>query len=59
MNLKLPVKRIYCPHCKRLVRGQEKEKGKEEKNNGTIQILCSICNRLIWVWNGLNWQAKR
>ena len=53
LELNLPVKRIYCPSCHRLVRGQGK------KSNGTTQILCSICNKLIWVWNGLNWQAKK
>lgn len=50
--MKLSVKKIYCPGCRRLVTGQEKP-GPED--NRSIQVLCSHCRRLLWLWNGIAW----
>jgi hypothetical protein len=49
--LNILAKKIYCTHDKRLVRG------KEEKSNGNININCSICGKLLRVWNRINWKT--
>lgn len=51
--MNLLVKRLYCPYDHRLVRGHEKA------NNGIIQVTCSICGKVIRVWNGLAWKAPK
>lgn len=51
--MKLLVKRLYCWGCCKLVRG------KEQPNNGNIQVLCTICGKLLWLWNGIRWKSVR
>jgi RNase P subunit RPR2 len=48
--MKLCVKRIYCPACRRLV------KGKEYKGNGSISVSCFRCGRPVWINNGVSWR---
>jgi hypothetical protein len=48
--MKLCVKKIYCPDCRKLV------KGREEKRNGGIHLSCPRCKRLIWIHDGLSWR---
>jgi RNase P subunit RPR2 len=49
--MKILVKKVFCSACHRLVRG------KEQKSNGNMDINCSICGKLIRVWNKLNWRT--
>ncbi len=49
--MKILAKKIYCSDDKRLVRG------KEEKGNGNLNIICSVCGKLLRIWNGLNWKT--
>jgi hypothetical protein len=49
--MKLCVKRIYCPDCRRLARGRE-----ETVDGKTHRILCGRCGRPIWLWDGLTWK---
>lgn len=44
--MKLAVKKTYCPYCRRLVRGVE------QKEDTKINITCSLCKRVLWVWDG-------
>ncbi len=45
--MKVSIKKTYCPSCRRLVRGIE------TKNNNGVNVTCSLCGRLLWVWDGL------
>ncbi|MDM8000405.1 MAG: hypothetical protein QUS33_10500 [Dehalococcoidia bacterium] len=47
--MRLCVKKIYCRHCKRAVRGQE------QLQNGLLRIVCSRCGRSICTSNGIYW----
>jgi hypothetical protein len=47
--MRLLIKKMYCPHCQRLI------KGKEESVNGLTHVNCSVCNRPIWSYNGIHW----
>jgi hypothetical protein len=49
--MKLCTKRIYCPDCRRLVRGRE-----ETINSNTHRVLCGRCGRPLWFWNGITWR---
>ncbi len=51
--MKVNIKRFYCPFCGRLVRGTE------HRNDGTINIHCSICGAPVWVWNGIYWKRMK
>jgi len=48
--MKLSVKRIYCQHCQKLVRGIE------QKTNDNTQINCSRCARPLYSWDGIIWR---
>ena len=50
MEVKLCVKKIYCPKCQRLVKCQE------QTTNNTLRILCSRCGSPIWVKDGVTWK---
>ncbi len=47
--MKLCVKKIYCPNCKKAVMGQE------PPYNGPYRILCSKCGQSICISNGIYW----
>jgi len=49
--MKLCIKKIYCSSCRRLVKGRE-----QQMENRDIQVLCSRCGRLLYVWNGVTWR---
>jgi len=51
--MKLITKKTYCPYCRRLVAGIE------QKNNDKISIVCSICSKPIWIWNGISWSSSK
>jgi hypothetical protein len=47
--MKLCIKKIYCPHCRQTVMGQE------PPYNGPYRILCSKCGQSICISNGIYW----
>jgi hypothetical protein len=47
--MKLCIKKIYCPHCRQAVMGQE------PPYNGPYRILCSKCGQSICISNGIYW----
>jgi len=49
--MKILAKKVYCLNDKRLVRG------KEEHSNGNINIVCSVCGKLLRIWNGMAWKT--
>lgn len=51
--MKLLVKRLYCGSCHKLV------KGREQKNNDNTNVMCGMCGKLLWIWNGLRWKPIR
>jgi hypothetical protein len=48
--IRLPVKKMYCSKCQRLVKGQKKGSGK------TTQIICPRCNQTLWYWESIAWK---
>ena len=46
----LPIKKVYCNKCKRLVRGQEQSAG------GSTGIICPKCNQKLWVHENTRWR---
>ena len=50
---RLPIKKIYCTKCKKLVKGQLQISG------DTQRIICPICNQQIWVWKNTSWTSAR
>jgi transposase-like protein len=51
--MKVLVKKIYCPSCQILV------SAREQKLNGNTGFLCSRCNRLLRLWDGMVWKYPR
>jgi len=47
--MKLCIKKIYCPHCKRAVIG------KEPPYDGPYRIFCPKCGQSICISNGIYW----
>jgi DNA-directed RNA polymerase subunit RPC12/RpoP len=50
--MRMPVKKIYCSKCQRLVRGQS------EGSNGSTQISCPRCGLRLWFWGSISWRSK-
>jgi hypothetical protein len=48
--IRLPVKKIYCTKCQRLIKGQKKGSSK------TTQIICPRCNQTLWSWVSISWK---
>ncbi len=48
--MKLAIKKTYCSNCRRLVRGQERKK------NDHLELVCPMCNRVLWTRNDLGWR---
>jgi RNase P subunit RPR2 len=46
-------KKTYCLNCHRLVSGIE------QKNNDKVSVICSICSKPIWIWNGIKWSSAK
>ena len=51
--MKLCFKKIYCPHCRRAVMGQE------PPYDGPYRVFCSKCGRSICISNGIYWVFTR
>jgi hypothetical protein len=50
---RLPIKKIYCTKCKKLVKGQIQNSG------DTKQIICPTCNLHLWVWGNISWTSAK
>lgn len=48
--MKIVVKKVHCPTCQKLVRGRE------QKMNNQLQVLCSACSRPLRLWTGTSWR---
>jgi predicted RNA-binding Zn-ribbon protein involved in translation (DUF1610 family) len=48
--MRLSAKKTYCPSCKKLVRGRERENGDE------VGIVCPRCGGAIWKREGMTWR---
>jgi Zn finger protein HypA/HybF involved in hydrogenase expression len=48
--MKIAPKKVYCSNCKKLV------KGKEQKTDSTVRIICPKCNKPVWVREGFSWR---
>ncbi len=53
MDIKMNIKRAYCPDCHVLVDMHEKKTGE------TTQMTCCRCDRPIWVQDGLTWKYAK
>jgi hypothetical protein len=50
---RLPIKRIYCTRCKKLVKGQV------QNSADTKRIVCPGCGLHLWVWKNTGWAAAK
>ena len=48
--MKLCIKRVYCPKCKKLTSCEE------QKANDVLKIVCSRCGSPIWLKEGMKWK---
>jgi hypothetical protein len=48
---KLPVKKIYCPKCQRLV------KGHIQGTAIAVDVACPRCNLVLWSWKTTSWRS--
>jgi hypothetical protein len=50
---RLPIKKIYCTKCMKLVKGHKQSSG------DTLRIICPVCSQQLWVWNNTSWTCAR
>lgn len=50
---RLPIKKMYCTKCKKLVKGQIQNSG------DTKRIICPMCNLNLWVWGNTSWISAK
>jgi hypothetical protein len=50
---RLPIKKIYCTKCKKLI------KGKIQTSADIKQIICPICNLHLRVWKSTAWTSLK
>lgn len=48
--MKLVVKKVFCSHCKKLI------KGIEQATDGDIRVSCPDCKTPLWLWDGITWR---
>jgi RNase P subunit RPR2 len=48
---RLPIKKVYCTKCKKLVKGQVQISG------DTKRIICPICSLHLRVWKSTAWTS--
>lgn len=51
--MKLCVKKVYCPNCSQLVKGQE------SRDNTTVSIICPKCTNTVWIRDGNTWKYSK
>jgi len=49
--IRLPIKKIYCVNCHKLVKGQIQNTGSDS------QLNCPKCDKKLRVWNGSSWKS--
>jgi DNA-directed RNA polymerase subunit RPC12/RpoP len=49
--IRLPIKKIYCSKCQRLVRGHA------EGANDTTKVSCPRCSERLWFRGSLSWRS--
>jgi RNase P subunit RPR2 len=50
--MKMLIKRVYCPFCRKLVRAREEASG-----HNTL-IMCTQCGRQLYDWNGIRFKPS-
>jgi RNase P subunit RPR2 len=50
-TIMMPIKKIYCAKCQRLIKGQIKG------SRNTSQIICPRCNQILWSWKSISWRS--
>lgn len=50
---RLPIKKVYCTKCKKLVYG------KIQTSGGTKQVICPHCGLHLWVWKDTGWTGAK
>ena len=48
--MKTSPKKVFCPNCQKLVKGQE------QKTESTTRIICPKCNKPIYLRDGFDWK---
>ncbi len=51
--IRLPVKKTFCSHCKKLIKGQTQVSG------NITRINCPVCNQNLWAWDSLSWKSVK
>jgi RNase P subunit RPR2 len=51
LEVRLPIKKIYCTKCQRLI------KGKIQNSGGTTQVICPKCSQSLRTWNHILWRS--
>ena len=49
--VRLPVKKMYCSKCQKLVRGQV------QGANDATQVMCPKCHQRLWFRGALSWRC--
>jgi hypothetical protein len=50
---RVPIKKVYCTKCKKLVKGQV-------QNTGDVKrIICPRCSLHLWVWKSTAWTSSK
>ncbi len=49
--MRLPIKKIYCPKCQRLIKGQT------QSPNSATQVVCPRCSQSLWFWKSTTWRS--
>ncbi len=49
--IRLPIKKIYCSKCQKLV------KGKAQNSGNNTQINCPRCSYNLWSWSHTSWRS--
>ncbi len=50
--MKMLIKRVYCPFCRKLVRAREEASG-----HNTL-VICTQCGRQLYDWNGIRFKPS-
>jgi RNase P subunit RPR2 len=51
--IRLPIKKMYCNKCQRLVKGQI------QSTNNTAQITCPRCGQNLCHWDTTSWRSDK
>jgi DNA-directed RNA polymerase subunit RPC12/RpoP len=53
LRKRLPIKKIYCAKCQKLVRG------KAQISGNSTQINCPRCGQKLWSWGQISWKGGK